>query len=163
MFRLIRDEILNDEDNFEIRAPREPVDEEIHRPEPAPLTLMDHLLEQLHLAPLTEKESKIGEYLLWCINDDGYLTGDIESIAENLGEPPERVEKVLLIIQRFDPPGIGARDLQECLLIQLGEKDPIVTAGRVAGAQIPIGSRGVQHRHQLIPGPQYRRDGICDL
>ena len=118
------DEILNDEDNYEIKAPREHMDEEINRPEPAPLTLMDHLVEQLHLAPLSDKESKIGEYLLWCISDDGYLTGDVESIAENINEDPELVEKVLKVIQRFDPPGIGARDLQECLLIQLGEREP---------------------------------------
>lgn len=118
------DEILNDEDNYEIKAPREHIDEEINRPEPAPVTLMDHLMEQLHLAPLSEQESIIGEYLLWCINDDGYLTGDVESIAETINEPPEVVEKVLCVIQHFDPPGIGARDLQECLLIQLEERVP---------------------------------------
>lgn len=111
--------ILNDEDNFEIRLPREPIEDEIDRPEPAPVTLMDHLMEQLHLAPLSEEEQSIGEYILWCIDDLGYLTSDAESIAENLDIPADRVEKILLVIQRFDPPGIGARTLQECLLIQL--------------------------------------------
>jgi len=115
------DTILNDEDNFEIKAPREPSDDEIDRPEPAPVTLMDHLLEQLHLAPFTPAEMEIGEYILWCLNDAGYLACDITNIAENFHVNENDVIKVLKIIQRFDPVGIGARDLQECLLIQLEE------------------------------------------
>ena len=118
------EEILNDEDNFEIKQPRERRDEEIDRPEPAPITLMDHLFEQLHLAPLSKAEMKIGEYILWCIDDDGYLTCDIDIIEENFETTTEIVEKVLSVIQRFDPVGIGARNLQECLLIQLYEKEP---------------------------------------
>jgi len=118
------EEILNDEDNFEIKQPRERKEEEIDRPEPAPITLMDHLFEQLHLAPLSPEEMRIGEYILWCIDDDGYLTCDIDVIAENTETSPEAVDKVLAVIQRFDPVGIGARNLQECLLIQLQEKDP---------------------------------------
>ena len=116
--------ILNDEDNYEIKMPRERRDEEIDRPEPAPVTLMDHLFEQLYLAPLTDEEEKIGEYILWCIDDDGYLSGDVELVAEDLNVEAETVEKVLSVIQRFDPVGIGARNLQECLLIQLNEKEP---------------------------------------
>ncbi len=118
------DTILNDEDNYEIKQPREHPEEEINRPDPAPVTLMDHLLEQLHLALLTEEETEIGEYILWCFDDDGYLSVDIETIAENLEKSIEIVEKVLKVIQKFDPPGIGARNLQECLLIQLHEKEP---------------------------------------
>jgi len=118
------EEILNDEDNFEIKQPREKRDEEIDRPEPAPITLMDHLFEQLHLAPFSEEEMRIGEYLLWCINDDGYLACDIDVIEENFDATTETVEHVLTVIQRFDPPGIAARNLQECLLIQLMEREP---------------------------------------
>ena len=118
------DEILNDEDNFEFRLPRERRDEEIDRPEPAPVTLMDHLFEQLYLAPLSEEESKIGEYILWCIDDAGYLACDVEDIVEDLDKEPETVEKVLSVIQRFDPVGIAARNLQECLLIQLLDTEP---------------------------------------
>jgi len=118
------DEILNDEDNFEFRLPRERRDEEIDRPEPAPVTLMDHLFEQLYLAPLSDEESKIGEYILWCIDDAGYLACDVEHIVEDLDKEPETVEKVLSVIQRFDPVGIAARNLQECLLIQLLDTEP---------------------------------------
>ena len=118
------EEILNDEDNFEIKQPREQKSDDLERPEPAPVTLIDHLFEQLHLAPLSNEEMEIGNYILWCIDDDGYLACDVEHIAENFDTTLEKVEKVLSVIQRFDPVGIGARDLQECLLIQLNEKEP---------------------------------------
>ena len=118
------DAILNDEDNYEIKLPREQPEEDIEHPEPAPVTLMDHLMEQLHLAPLTPIEMQIGEYLLWCIDDVGYLTCEMESVAENYNTTAEAVEAVLKVIQRFDPVGIGARNLRECLLIQLEEKAP---------------------------------------
>ena len=112
------EEILNDEDNFEIKQPREQKSDDLERPEPAPVTLMDHLFEQLHLSPLSDEEMEIGTYILWCIDDDGYLACDVEHIAENFDITLEKVEKVLSVIQRFDPVGIGARNLQECLLIQ---------------------------------------------
>jgi RNA polymerase sigma-54 factor len=118
------DTILNDEDNFEIRAPKEAPEEEMDRPEPAPVTLMDHLLEQLHLSKLTQNEMEIGEYILWCLDDAGYLSCDLESIVEQFSVELALVEKVLKVIQLFDPVGIGARNLQECLLIQLKEKFP---------------------------------------
>jgi len=116
--------ILNDEDKYEVKAPREHHEEELEHTEPAPVTLMDHLFEQLRLSPLSDKEMEIGEYILWCIDDDGYLACDVDSIAENFNTTEEEVEKVLSVIQRFDPVGIGARNLQECLLIQLYEKEP---------------------------------------
>jgi RNA polymerase sigma-54 factor len=118
------DSILNDEDNYEVKQPRERPEEDTNRPDPAPVTLMDHLHEQLHLALLTEEEAEVGEYILWCLDDDGYLSVDVDSIAESLEKNAEIVEKVLKVIQKFDPPGIGARNLQECLLIQLYEKEP---------------------------------------
>jgi RNA polymerase sigma-54 factor len=118
------DTILNDEDNFEIRAPKEAPEEEMDRPEPAPVTLMDHLLEQLHLSKLTPNQMEIGEYILWCLDDAGYLSCDLESVVEQFSVELTQAEEVLKVIQRFDPVGIGARNLQECLLIQLQEKFP---------------------------------------
>ena len=113
--------IINDEDNYEIKRPREHREDDIIRPEPSPVTLMDHLFEQLHLEPITDEEMKIGEYILWCLDDDGYLSCDTDVIAENFSTTPDSVEKVLNVIQKFDPVGIGARNLRECLLIQLNE------------------------------------------
>jgi RNA polymerase sigma-54 factor len=99
-------------------------EEEIPWQPPALESLEDKLLQQL--APIVnEKEYRIAEEILGNIDDDGYLTRSVEEIAEDLrlGEKmevtPEEVENVLKKIQRLDPPGIGARDLKECLLTQL--------------------------------------------
>ncbi|MCK5146397.1 RNA polymerase factor sigma-54 [bacterium] len=117
------DSIINDEDNYEVRTPKEHVEDEIDRPEPAPVTLMDHIIEQLYLAPLNDEQKLIGEYILWCIDDMGYLACPLEIISENISAEVEEIEIVLKVIQTFDPPGIAARDLQNCLLIQLRESD----------------------------------------
>ncbi len=113
------DTILNDEDTYEFRMPKDDSAEVYERPEVAQTTLPEHLLSQLHMSRLSEDELVIGEYIIWSINEDGYLTFSVDAIADNLGVDPEEVEKVLKVIQNFDPIGIGARSLQECLLIQI--------------------------------------------
>jgi RNA polymerase sigma-54 factor len=115
------DTILNDENNYEIKPPRDDSSETFERPEVSQTTLPEYLMSQLHMTDLSEKEIVIGEYIIWNINEVGYLTYDLDLIATNLDVTLKEVEKVLKIIQKFDPPGIGARDLQECLLIQLME------------------------------------------
>jgi len=117
------DTILNDEDTYEYRAPRDDSAEVFERPEVAQTTLPEHLLTQLHMTELNEKELMIGEYIIWNINEDGYLAYPVDLIAENLECDVEEVDKVLKEIQLFDPIGIGSRNLQECLLIQLLEKE----------------------------------------
>jgi RNA polymerase sigma-54 factor len=118
------DTILGDEDTYEHRAPRDNSSEEYERPEVASTTLPEHLLTQLHMTKLDERQFMIGEYLIWNINEDGYLSCSIEVVVQNLQVEPEEVEEVLHVIQHFDPVGIGARNLQECLLVQLEEKLP---------------------------------------
>jgi len=115
------DTILNDENNYEIKPPKDESAQTYERPEVSQTTLPEHLLSQLHMTELSEKEIMIGEYIIWNINEVGYLTFPLDIIATNLDVTIEEVEKVLKIIQKFDPPGIAARDLQECLLIQLLE------------------------------------------
>jgi RNA polymerase sigma-54 factor len=115
------DTILNDENNYEIKPPKDESAQTYERPEVSQTTLPEHLLSQLHMTELSEKEIMIGEYIIWNINEVGYLTFPLDIIATNLDVTIEEVEKVLQIIQKFDPPGIAARDLQECLLIQLLE------------------------------------------
>jgi len=117
------EEILNDEDNYEFRLPREKNEDENERVEVQQDTLTDHLMSQLHMVGLTPEEELIGEYIIWNINNVGYLDVDVETIAENLEEDVEVIERVLDVIQQFDPPGIGARNLQECLLIQLYQEE----------------------------------------
>ncbi|MFQ5705868.1 MAG: RNA polymerase factor sigma-54 [bacterium] len=118
------DAILNDEDNYEFRMPRDHSAEIFERPEVAQTTLPEHLLSQLHLIDLSEEETAIGEYIIWNINEDGYLSVSLELIAENLDQPIDKIEKVLSVVQQLDPVGIGARNLQECLLIQMLDRNP---------------------------------------
>ncbi len=86
-------------------------------------TLTDHLTEQLSLSVTHPTQRMIGSHLIGLVNEAGYITSDVESVAEMLGTSCEMVEETLAIVQTFDPPGIMARDLKECLAIQLKERD----------------------------------------
>ena len=83
------------------------------------------LMEQLGFRNLSEHQHDIAAFIIGSLDEDGYLRRDIDSLVDdlafrmNIETTPEEVEKMLRIIQEFDPPGIGARDLRECLLIQL--------------------------------------------
>jgi RNA polymerase sigma-54 factor len=90
---------------------------------PAETTLADRLREQLTLAIADPAQRMIGHYLIDLVDEAGYVGGDLDSVAEKLGTGAREVEAVLRILQSFDPPGIGARDLAECLTIQLKECD----------------------------------------
>ncbi|MBF0422792.1 MAG: RNA polymerase factor sigma-54 [Magnetococcales bacterium] len=82
-------------------------------------TLQDHLVWQLGVSALNEKERSLGLTLIDAIDENGYLTSDLAAIAEMTGTSEEDLEDALILIQSFDPPGIGARNLAECLLLQL--------------------------------------------
>jgi RNA polymerase sigma-54 factor len=82
-------------------------------------SLDDYLLEQLRYRTDSDVEEAIGEYLVGSIDERGYLTMSVEEIVQELQVEPALVEKVLGFIQSLDPPGIGARNLRECLLLQL--------------------------------------------
>jgi len=82
------------------------------------MTLYDHLTLQLRLSSFTETEDLIGSLIIGNIDDDGYLRVSLADIAETSGTDEAVVENVLRQIQEFDPLGVGARDLKECLLIQ---------------------------------------------
>jgi RNA polymerase sigma-54 factor len=86
-------------------------------------TLADHLAEQLVLAVAEPGRRMIGQYLIDLVDEAGYLTGDLATVGEKLGAPIADVEGVLAILQNFDPPGVCARNLTECLAIQLKERD----------------------------------------
>ncbi|HEQ99154.1 MAG TPA: RNA polymerase sigma-54 factor [candidate division Zixibacteria bacterium] len=85
-------------------------------------TLYEHLLDQLSLLKLSEEEFNIGEFIIGNIDDSGYLSCSPEEIAEMLDVESDKVTTILEKIQLFDPPGVGARNLKESLLIQLKEK-----------------------------------------
>jgi len=89
----------------------------------AETTLYDHLLEQLQLSKVSEEEIEIGEYIIGNLDDDGLLHMTPEELAADLKTDPVKVTIVLKLIQTFEPPGVGARDFQESLLIQLQLKN----------------------------------------
>jgi len=81
-------------------------------------SLADHLRWQLLMKQPSPEDEEIGSHIIGNINKDGYLDISIEDIAENSSHSPDKVRQVLSLIQSFDPPGIGAADLKECLLLQ---------------------------------------------
>ncbi|MBM4285684.1 MAG: RNA polymerase factor sigma-54 [Deltaproteobacteria bacterium] len=94
-------------------------------------TLKSHLMWQLRLADLDEESEKIGILIIGNLDPDGYLRATVEEIAQELEVAPNRVEEVLRTIQGFDPVGVAARDLRECLLLQLPgrkDEDPVLAA-----------------------------------
>jgi RNA polymerase sigma-54 factor len=166
------EKFLNDDNSFEIRMPRDRSneDDESEWIQPHRMTLADHLLDQLRMTHLSAREREIGEYIIWSLNEDGYLIyedaeinglSDIRNfaeaatdlkddkinfentdnhppaaespspkkskaridpvlaIADTMKVPPEDVEKVLKVVQSLDPAGIAARNLKECILLQL--------------------------------------------
>jgi len=84
----------------------------------APVTLTDHLIEQA-MSQFNEKEFDIAAHIIYNLNHDGYLDIEIESIATPLNTTPEEIERIRAIIRGFDPPGVGSKTLQECLLAQV--------------------------------------------
>ncbi len=84
-----------------------------------PITLEDHLLWQLRLSSEDEEEKAIGHMIIGNLDEDGYLRTSIEEIAEEARVSVKKVDSVLSLVQTFDPIGVAARDLQECLLVQL--------------------------------------------
>ena len=93
------------------------------------VSFYETLKEQLDMQNLTPEEKQLGEYLIGSLDDDGLLRNSTESLIDELAiyqgiyTSPEQLEHVLSIIQDFDPAGIGARSLQECLLLQIQRKE----------------------------------------
>ncbi len=92
-------------------------------------SLNDHLLWQFLMTKPDKEEERIGSLIIGNLNKDGYLDVSDEEIANSSGSSPEKIEEIISIIQTFDPVGVCARNLSECLLIQakfLGLDDTIV-------------------------------------
>jgi RNA polymerase sigma-54 factor len=101
-------------------------------------TLHDHLLEQLALACADPVDRMIGHTLIDAVDEIGYMREDITDIAQRLGTPAARIEMVLAKIHTFEPSGVGARDLAECLAIQLRERDRYDPAMQTLIANLPL-------------------------
>ena len=86
-------------------------------------TLASHLTDQLNLAIADPQRRLIGAHLIGMIDDAGYLSADLDQLADSLGVAVDLILAVLHELQTFDPPGVCARDLKECLSLQLKDKD----------------------------------------
>ncbi len=101
-------------------------------------SLQEYLLEQLGYRDLTEREHQLAEFLIGCFDEDGYLRRDLESVSDdlafllNIDASVEELERVLHILHELEPAGIGARDLRECLLIQLRQLPHMSSSQRLA-------------------------------
>ncbi|MBI2427954.1 MAG: RNA polymerase factor sigma-54 [Ignavibacteriales bacterium] len=121
------EDYLNDEETYTPKREQRNTDDEDKDDYPiaAPTPLTEKLLDQLHLADVTDMGMLVAEEIIGNIDEDGYLHRDLASIVSDINLTHKlhltmaQVEEVLKIIQRLDPPGIGSRSLQECLLIQL--------------------------------------------
>ncbi len=109
-------------------------------------SLNEHLIWQLNLARIPSDLYEIAYYLIGNINEDGYLTISIEDAAEALQVPLGRVEDALKIVQEFDPVGVGSRNLQECLLLQIWAK----------GLQNSLAEKLIQECLQEIEAKKFR-------
>ncbi len=104
----------------------------------AEVTLADHLTEQIALALPDPADRMIGQYLIDMVDEAGYLTGELDAVAEKLGTTPARVEAVLQRLQPFDPPGVFARNLTECLALQLKERNRLDPAMQTLVENLPL-------------------------
>ncbi|HEX5133113.1 MAG TPA: RNA polymerase factor sigma-54 [Candidatus Krumholzibacteria bacterium] len=120
-------------DGFELgRASEEDQPEEFFEKVPvAKQSFTDQLMGQLRIITDNAQTLAIGDYIIGSLDESGYLTCDLEEIAHTFSVSLEDVDRVLELIQSFDPPGVGARNLRECLLLQLrfrGEDDSLSAA-----------------------------------
>ena len=88
------------------------------------LSLTDHLEEQLRFAAEDQAVRRIGNEIIGNLDEDGYLRAEIDELAQRCGASADQINKVLELVQSFDPPGVAARNIQECLLLQL-KRDPL--------------------------------------
>jgi RNA polymerase sigma-54 factor len=117
------------------------------------ISLREHLTEQINVDLADAMERLIGLALIEQLDEAGYFSGDLASIAERLGCPPAKVEATLMRLQQFDPPGIFARSLAECLALQLKDRDRLD----------PAMQRLLEHLDLLAQGERERLMRLCGV
>lgn len=136
------DDYLNDEDIPDYRLQVNNTSKDEDRKEDIPFSagtsFHDTLISQFNLRVSTEREQTLGEYIIGNIDEDGYLRREIENMVDdlaflqNITTDEEELARVLEVIHGLDPPGVGARDLRECLLLQLEKKDQSLPSVKLA-------------------------------
>ncbi len=120
-------------------------------------SLYDYLLEQIRLSNIDEEELKIAEYLIGNLDNDGYLRRELKAIVDDLAFSQgiyttiEKVQNVLEnYVQKLDPPGVGARDLRECLLLQIEKKVS-------ADASVMLAANILRHQFEALSNKHYNK------
>ena|SRR5487761_13866 len=131
---------------------KSPAAEEIERPSfenfvSKPVSLADHLQWQVNLSPCSEAVRNAAYSIIGNLNEDGYLTASLEEIAQAEEHTPAALEEALALVQQLDPVGIAARDLRECLLIQL----------RMVEAEDGLAARILSDHLSDLESKQYRK------
>ncbi len=124
-------------------------------------SLKDHLTEQLTIAALDPAKRLVGAALIDAIDEAGYLRADLAEVAARLGTRLDAVEEVLRVVQGFDPTGVGARDLAECLALQLREKNRLDPAMQIFLANLHLVARRDIHGLSVLCGVD--ADDIADM
>ncbi len=106
------------------------------------LTLRDHLEEQLQVDVTEPVKRFIGQHLIDMVDDEGYIKGDLQELANMMGCEMALIEETLALLQQCDPPGVCARNLAECLSIQLKEKDRLDPAMESLLQHLDLVARG---------------------
>jgi len=115
-------------------------DEEKQTPYASGTSFTQHLMQQLNTYRLDEEEKEIAQFLVGSVDESGYIRREIQDIVDDLAftqnvyTSEDKIEKVLQLVQELDPPGVAARDLQECLLLQLkrrNENDAVLLATQI--------------------------------
>lgn len=128
------------------------------------VTLQDHLTDQLNLAIHDPVMRLIGQHLIDMVDEAGYLRGHIENLADRLGAPLGLVEETLEVVQTFDPAGVFARSLGECLAIQLKEQnryDPLIAT--VLDNLNLLASHDFSALKKLVPDAEELADIITEI
>lgn len=169
--------------DWDVLPPVRDEEEEMPRTQPAPApTLAEHLYDQLRLLALSPEERRAAAFLIDSLDDNGYLTISLSEAALAANVPEDVMERALRIVQSLEPAGVGARSLQECLLLQweaLGIENPLVpvlirrylddlAAGRLTriAAELQVTPAEVQAAADLLrhldpkPGRRFGREGI---
>ncbi len=125
-------------------------------------TLTEYLRRQLYMTDLDEDQRQIATFVIGSLEDDGYLRQTVEGLADDLAIyqgiycTPEEVETVVRVIRTLDPPGVGARDLRDCLLLQLERRDRESDTVRLAGRLLTDHFDLLSKRHYTGDIPEVR-------
>jgi len=115
------------DDDYEPANIYEPKRDKKNLPIPDQTNFLEKLIGQLNDIDLSDWERSIAEEIIYNLDEHGYLSVDLFLIADRFGKDESEIEHILSVVQHLDPPGLGSRNLQECLMIQLDDDKVSIT------------------------------------